>query len=344
MSTRTPHYSPFGSCIQELQYAYADEGDTSKYRFGFNGMERMYEIQLDGNAYSLGFREYESRLGRMFKIDPRFYEYPWQSPYVYHLNNPVNQVDYLGGGDSTSATDKASTLLDKSNIEYKLGDDLYAQSEVKLKEGLNLLDKAEALLTDNCTDADISKSLDLMTLANKCFNEGADLMKQASDHVLMGDNYYYQALALVPAMMEEYFLELDKLKEWRDEAKINIVINIIGEKLGFNGLLGTGVIEIFGPTQVKPPFMGSFPGTSRWSKYVAAKFPLNAGIQIPGVKGASITRGIGRVAVPLMLIWQTFETAESIHALYQAYVNGPTLEEIQFWLDDFEKWKKENPE
>src|SRR5574343_156265 len=294
MSTRTPHYSPFGSCIQELQYAYADEGDTSKYRFVFNGMERMYEIQLDGNAYSLGFREYESRLGRMFKIDPRFYEYPWQSPYVYHLNNPVNQVDYLGGGDSTSATDKASTLLDKSNIEYKLGDDLYAQSEVKLKQG--------------------------------------------SDHVLMGDNYYYQALALVPAMMEEYFLELDKLKEWRDEAKINIVINIIGEKLGFNGLLGTGVIEIFGPTQVKPPFMGSFPGTSRWSKYVAAKFPLNAGIQIPGVKGASITRGIGRVAVPLMLIWQTFETAESIHALYQAYVNGPTLEEIQFWLDDFEKW------
>ncbi len=93
-----PHYPPFGSVIQELSYQHISGGDTAGYRYGFNGMERTYEIQLYGNAYSLGFREYESRLGRMFKIDPRFYEYPWQSPYVYHLNNPVNQVDYLGGG------------------------------------------------------------------------------------------------------------------------------------------------------------------------------------------------------------------------------------------------------
>ena len=35
----------------------------------------------------------------MFSVDPRTDEYSWQSPYVYHRNNPINYIDFLGGGD-----------------------------------------------------------------------------------------------------------------------------------------------------------------------------------------------------------------------------------------------------
>jgi len=69
------------------------------YRFGFNGMEKDNEAKGQGNHYDFGLRNYDARLGRMFSIDPRRMEYPWQSTYVYHRNCPILIVDYLGGGD-----------------------------------------------------------------------------------------------------------------------------------------------------------------------------------------------------------------------------------------------------
>lgn len=69
------------------------------YRYGFNGAEKDDEISGNGNVFDLGLREYDTRLGRMFSIDPRTPEYPCQSPYVYHRNSPISRVDYRGGGD-----------------------------------------------------------------------------------------------------------------------------------------------------------------------------------------------------------------------------------------------------
>lgn len=42
---------------------------------------------------------YNPRIGRMFSVDPRTHEYPWQTPYAYHRNNLIAWIDYLGGGD-----------------------------------------------------------------------------------------------------------------------------------------------------------------------------------------------------------------------------------------------------
>ncbi len=67
---------------------------------GFNGVEKDDEVKgHKGTYYDLGFRSYDPRIARMFSIDPRKSEYPWQSSYVYHRNSPVNNLDYLGGGD-----------------------------------------------------------------------------------------------------------------------------------------------------------------------------------------------------------------------------------------------------
>ncbi len=69
------------------------------YRFGFNGMEKDDEIKGTGNSYDFGLRHYDPRIAKMFSVDPRASEYPWQSAYVYHRNSPILYVDYLGGGD-----------------------------------------------------------------------------------------------------------------------------------------------------------------------------------------------------------------------------------------------------
>jgi RHS repeat-associated protein len=69
------------------------------YRFGFNGKEHDDEIAGVGNSIHYEFREYDPRIGRFKSIDPRSHDYAWQSPYVYHRNNPINAIDYMGLGD-----------------------------------------------------------------------------------------------------------------------------------------------------------------------------------------------------------------------------------------------------
>lgn len=85
-----------------------------------NGKEKDDEMKGSGNHYDLGFRDYDPRLGRMFKIDPRSNEYPWQSTYAYHRNSPIGLVDYLGGGDNDPVDDeKTEDFADDFREKYK---------------------------------------------------------------------------------------------------------------------------------------------------------------------------------------------------------------------------------
>ena len=73
--------------------------EEKKYRFGYNGEERMDEISGDGNVYDLGERYFDARLCRMFSTDPLENEYPWQSTYAYCNNSPIWRIDFKGEGD-----------------------------------------------------------------------------------------------------------------------------------------------------------------------------------------------------------------------------------------------------
>lgn len=73
--------------------------NNSSYRYSFNGKETDNEIAGVGSSIHFEFREYDPRIGRMKSIDQKASEYPWQSPYAYHRNSPVNIADYLGLGD-----------------------------------------------------------------------------------------------------------------------------------------------------------------------------------------------------------------------------------------------------
>jgi hypothetical protein len=102
MPTRLSHYPPFGSSIQELQHAYYDAGDTSKYRFGFNTQERDDEIAGEGNVFSAEFWEYDARLGRRWNLDPIFRS--WESGYSTFKNNPIYFSDIFGLAGTPTTT------------------------------------------------------------------------------------------------------------------------------------------------------------------------------------------------------------------------------------------------
>jgi hypothetical protein len=88
------HYPPYGSALPGLQYNYADDRDTSKYRFGFNTQEAEEEIAGEGNIFTAEFWEYDARLGRRWNRDP--IRKVWESPYACFLNNPIYIIDPFG--------------------------------------------------------------------------------------------------------------------------------------------------------------------------------------------------------------------------------------------------------
>jgi RHS repeat-associated protein len=91
-------YYPFG--MQEPgRQKQLNTVDDGGYRFGFNGMEMDDEIAGRGNSYTTFFRQYDSRIGKWWSIDPRVKEYPWSSPYVTNGNNPILRIDPRGDGD-----------------------------------------------------------------------------------------------------------------------------------------------------------------------------------------------------------------------------------------------------
>ncbi len=94
MPTKFSYYPPYGSALPGLQYNYADDRDTSKYRFGFNTQERDDEIAGEGNSYTAEFWQFNSRLGRRFNIDPviKYFE----SGFGCFTNNPILFVDIKG--------------------------------------------------------------------------------------------------------------------------------------------------------------------------------------------------------------------------------------------------------
>ncbi|MEO7461909.1 MAG: RHS repeat-associated core domain-containing protein [Ferruginibacter sp.] len=69
---------------------YANKGG---YRYGFNGKEKSNEIYGEGNAYDMGARLYDPRIGRTPSVDPKAGLYPGVSPYAYALNTPIQAID-----------------------------------------------------------------------------------------------------------------------------------------------------------------------------------------------------------------------------------------------------------
>lgn len=94
---------------------------------GFNGKRKDNEIYAsDGTSYDFGARQYDSRLGRFWSVDPKTKQFASWSPYLFAANNPIRFIDVNGEGPGDlfgsmdeAATDFGNTYNDNSIAEKK---------------------------------------------------------------------------------------------------------------------------------------------------------------------------------------------------------------------------------
>lgn len=106
---------------------------SSAYRYGYQGSEKIDEVSGEGNHYTTYYRGLDPRVVRWWSIDPK--RTAWESPYASMGNNPIIYNDPFGdtirGADSKSAN-RIKDVLDNtfsgdnaSDLRslFKIGDD-----------------------------------------------------------------------------------------------------------------------------------------------------------------------------------------------------------------------------
>ncbi|WP_147415982.1 RHS repeat-associated core domain-containing protein [Ulvibacterium marinum] len=83
-------YYPFGQLLPNRH------GNSSDYRYGFQGQELDNEIKGEGNSYNFKHRMSDPRIGRFFAVDPLIGKYPWYSPYQFSGNKLISRIELEG--------------------------------------------------------------------------------------------------------------------------------------------------------------------------------------------------------------------------------------------------------
>ena len=63
------------------------------YRYFFNGQEGDNEVFGEVANFGYEFRQYDSRLGRWWSVDPKWSEYPGVSPFVFCNGSPILMME-----------------------------------------------------------------------------------------------------------------------------------------------------------------------------------------------------------------------------------------------------------
>jgi hypothetical protein len=103
-------YYPFGMIMPGRNFTTAASGNRPS-RHGFNGQERSFEIDANGNSNTAEFWQYDARLGRRWNVDPVVKE--WESPYACNYNNPLVFSDPLGDDAGKKARKREQKLTEK---------------------------------------------------------------------------------------------------------------------------------------------------------------------------------------------------------------------------------------
>ena len=98
------------------------------YRYFFNGQEGDNEVFGEVANFGYEFRQYDSRLGRWWSIDPKWNEYPGVSPYVFCNGSPVMLIDPKGKEVSTHTNEKGEVV--EQYDDGNLGIYVHTQSEI----------------------------------------------------------------------------------------------------------------------------------------------------------------------------------------------------------------------
>ena len=90
---------PLKTLMQNINCQFLTPTSTNigGYRYFFNGQEGDNEVFGEVANFGYEFRQYDSRLGRWWSVDPKWNEYPGVSPYAFCGGNPIIIRDINGG-------------------------------------------------------------------------------------------------------------------------------------------------------------------------------------------------------------------------------------------------------
>jgi len=71
-------------------------GDKDRYRFGFNGQEKINEWAGIGNFEDYKARGFDTRIARFISGDPMANKFPMLTPYQFASNTPIQAIDLDG--------------------------------------------------------------------------------------------------------------------------------------------------------------------------------------------------------------------------------------------------------
>ncbi len=101
-------------------------GNSSDYRYGFQGQEMDNEIKGEGNSINYKYRMHDPRVGRFLSLDPLSAKYAHNSPYVFSENRVIDGtelegLEYIKKGylDETYITELNLDLSTAETITYK---------------------------------------------------------------------------------------------------------------------------------------------------------------------------------------------------------------------------------
>ena len=122
-------YYPFGYPMWERSY------DNGGYRYFFNGQEGDNEVLGEGALAGYEFRQYDTRLGRWWGVDPDVSKFPGESPFLFCGGNPILYLDKYGRYKLPEKEAKKSAIFAKYLNSYMKKDVLNSSN---IMRGLQL--------------------------------------------------------------------------------------------------------------------------------------------------------------------------------------------------------------
>jgi len=98
-------------------------GNTSDYRYGFQGQEMDNEVKGEGNSINYKYRMHDPRIGRFGSPDPLVSKYPHNSPYAFSENRVIDSRELEGLekvisiSQSNNGESKHRLVTDKETID-----------------------------------------------------------------------------------------------------------------------------------------------------------------------------------------------------------------------------------
>jgi RHS repeat-associated protein len=86
-------YYAFGMSMLGREYA-GNVGEEMRY--GYNGQDRLQELDSHGDTYEFEYRIHDARVGRFLSVDPLYKEYPWNSTYAFAENKVIRYKELEG--------------------------------------------------------------------------------------------------------------------------------------------------------------------------------------------------------------------------------------------------------